>query len=42
MRSKYGQVKIDQDIENFYCHPKYWTCNKPWKVGWVLNKEDTA
>lgn len=40
MRDKYGQVDIDQDIENFSCHPKYWTCNKPWKVGWVLKEEE--
>ncbi|KAG2200218.1 hypothetical protein INT47_009856 [Mucor saturninus] len=37
MRDKYGHVTPDQEIENFSCHPKYWTCNKPWQVGWVFN-----
>lgn len=31
-----GRVDPDEDIENFVCSPKYWTCGKPWKVGWVL------
>ncbi|GAA5799620.1 hypothetical protein HPULCUR_005036 [Helicostylum pulchrum] len=30
-------VTLDDDIENFYCSPKYWVCDRPWKVGWVLN-----
>lgn len=38
MRDKYGHVAPDQDIENFGCHPKYWACNKPWKVGWVIKE----
>ncbi|KAI7904121.1 uncharacterized protein BX663DRAFT_504038 [Cokeromyces recurvatus] len=32
-----GHVDPNEDIENFVCSPKYWTCGKPWKVGWVLN-----
>ncbi|KAI9483746.1 MAG: hypothetical protein EXX96DRAFT_559562 [Benjaminiella poitrasii] len=32
-----GQVDPNEDIENFVCSPKYWTCGRPWKVGWVLN-----
>ncbi|KAI7854979.1 hypothetical protein BDC45DRAFT_440074 [Circinella umbellata] len=31
-----GKVDPDEDIENFVCTPKYWTCGRPWKVGWVL------
>ncbi|KAL7323807.1 hypothetical protein PS15p_210409 [Mucor circinelloides] len=31
-----GEVDPNEDIENFVCSPKYWTCGKPWKVGWVL------
>ncbi|CAO3590814.1 unnamed protein product [Absidia cylindrospora] len=32
-----GHVDLDEDIENFVCSPKYWSCGRPWKVGWVLN-----
>ncbi|KAI8365282.1 uncharacterized protein BYT42DRAFT_596063 [Radiomyces spectabilis] len=32
-----GKVDPNEDIENFVCTPKYWTCGRPWKVGWVLN-----
>ncbi|KAI8056538.1 uncharacterized protein B0P05DRAFT_560082 [Gilbertella persicaria] len=32
-----GRVDPNENIENFVCSPKYWTCGKPWKVGWVLN-----
>ncbi|KAI7867141.1 hypothetical protein BDF14DRAFT_1743220 [Spinellus fusiger] len=32
-----GYVGPDEDIEGFVCIPKYWSCGKPWKVGWVLN-----
>ncbi|KAI7875481.1 hypothetical protein K492DRAFT_240256 [Lichtheimia hyalospora FSU 10163] len=31
-----GHVDPDEDIEGFVCTPKYWTCGRPWKVGWVL------
>lgn len=31
-----GHVDPDEDIEGFVCTPKYWSCGKPWKVGWVL------
>jgi hypothetical protein len=32
-----GQVDRDEVIENFVCSPKYWSCGKSWKVGWVLD-----
>ncbi|KAI8066628.1 hypothetical protein BC940DRAFT_301911 [Gongronella butleri] len=32
-----GHVDMDEDIEGFVCTPKYWSCGRPWKVGWVLN-----
>lgn len=32
-----GYVDPNEEIENFVCNPKYWSCGKPWKVGWVLN-----
>lgn len=32
-----GHVDLDEEIENFVCNPKYWSCGRPWKVGWVLN-----
>ncbi|KAL9543947.1 hypothetical protein MBANPS3_007874 [Mucor bainieri] len=35
-----GEVDPNEDIENFVCSPKYWTCGKPWKVGWVLDNVD--
>ncbi|KAI8642954.1 hypothetical protein BD408DRAFT_415611 [Parasitella parasitica] len=35
-----GEVDFSEDIENFVCSPKYWTCGKPWKVGWVLDNLD--
>ncbi|CEP09312.1 hypothetical protein [Parasitella parasitica] len=35
-----GEVDLSEDIENFVCSPKYWTCGKPWKVGWVLDNLD--
>ncbi|KAG0764626.1 hypothetical protein G6F62_003912 [Rhizopus arrhizus] len=35
-----GFVDPDEDIENFVCTPKYWSCGKPWKVGWVLNNNE--
>ncbi|ORY98738.1 hypothetical protein BCR43DRAFT_562162 [Syncephalastrum racemosum] len=35
-----GRVDPDEEIENFVCTPKYWTCGRPWKVGWVLQTED--
>ena len=35
-----GVVYPDEDIENFVCTPKYWSCGVPWKVGWVLNSQD--
>ncbi|KAF7730722.1 hypothetical protein EC973_001671 [Apophysomyces ossiformis] len=35
-----GRVDPNELIENFVCTPKYWTCGRPWKVGWVLNGND--
>ncbi|KAI8370355.1 uncharacterized protein BYT42DRAFT_581988 [Radiomyces spectabilis] len=35
-----GRVDPNEDIENFVCTPKYWTCGRPWKVGWVLNSNE--
>ncbi|KAI8340267.1 hypothetical protein BC941DRAFT_419961 [Chlamydoabsidia padenii] len=35
-----GHVDMDEDIEHFVCSPKYWSCGRPWKVGWVLNSMD--
>jgi hypothetical protein len=32
-----GHVDLDEEIEGFVCSPKYWSCGKPWKVGWVLD-----
>jgi hypothetical protein len=34
-----GRIDLDEDIENFSCSPKYWSCGRPWKVGWVLNSQ---
>ncbi|KAI8984250.1 hypothetical protein BDF20DRAFT_858841 [Mycotypha africana] len=34
-----GRVDPEEDIENFVCAPKYWSCGHPWKVSWVLNTE---
>lgn len=34
-----GRVDPEEDIENFACSPKYWSCGRPWKVGWVLNSQ---
>ncbi|ORX61979.1 hypothetical protein DM01DRAFT_1331452 [Hesseltinella vesiculosa] len=34
-----GHVDMDEDIEGFVCTPKYWSCGRPWKVGWVLNNQ---
>lgn len=34
-----GRIDLDEDIENFACSPKYWSCGRPWKVGWVLNSQ---
>ena len=34
-----GQVDLDEDIENFACSPKYWSCGRKWKVGWILNSQ---
>ncbi|KAI8997806.1 hypothetical protein BDB01DRAFT_713969 [Pilobolus umbonatus] len=33
-------VDPNEEIASLLCNPKYWTCNKPWKVGWVLNRLD--
>ncbi|KAG0181904.1 hypothetical protein DFQ28_008296 [Apophysomyces sp. BC1034] len=35
-----GRIDPNEQIENFVCTPKYWTCGRPWKVGWVLNGDD--
>jgi hypothetical protein len=35
-----GEIDPNQDIEHFVCSPKYWSCGRPWKVGWVLNNLD--
>jgi hypothetical protein len=35
-----GHIDLDEDIEHFVCSPKYWSCGRPWKVGWVLNSMD--
>lgn len=32
-----GYVDPEEEIENFVCTPKYWSCGRRWKVGWVLN-----
>ncbi|KAH8553642.1 hypothetical protein BGW37DRAFT_422546 [Umbelopsis sp. PMI_123] len=32
-----GYLDPEEEIEGFLCPPKYWKCNRPWKVGWVLN-----
>lgn len=37
-----GRVDPDEDIENFACSPKYWSCGRPWKVGWVLHSQHDA
>ncbi|KAI8084479.1 uncharacterized protein BX664DRAFT_337090 [Halteromyces radiatus] len=37
-----GHVDPDEDIENFVCSPKYWSCGRPWKVGWVLTPHQDA
>ncbi|KAI9269622.1 hypothetical protein EDC94DRAFT_645886 [Helicostylum pulchrum] len=34
-----GKVDPDEDIENFACSPKYWSCGRSWKVGWVLHSQ---
>jgi hypothetical protein len=34
-----GKVDPEEDIENFVCAPKYWSCGRPWKVGWVLHSQ---
>lgn len=35
-----GRVDPDEDIEGFVCSPKYWSCGRPWKVGWVLQQNN--
>ncbi|KAI9484869.1 hypothetical protein BDB00DRAFT_852943 [Zychaea mexicana] len=30
-----GRVGPDDDIVDFVCSPKYWSCGRPWKVGWI-------
>lgn len=45
MKRPDGYVDPEEEIENFLCSPKYWTCGRKWKVGWVLNnlgEEDEA
>ncbi|KAI9300089.1 hypothetical protein BJ944DRAFT_244531 [Cunninghamella echinulata] len=32
-----GYIDPEEEIENFVCTPKYWSCGQRWKVGWVLN-----
>ncbi|KAG2174543.1 hypothetical protein INT44_006806 [Umbelopsis vinacea] len=32
-----GYLDPEEEIEGFLCPPKYWKCNQPWKVGWVLS-----
>ncbi|KAI7894605.1 uncharacterized protein EV154DRAFT_498301 [Mucor mucedo] len=34
-----GRIDPDEDIQNFSCSPKYWSCGRPWKVGWVLHSQ---
>ncbi|KAI8990136.1 hypothetical protein BDB01DRAFT_780136 [Pilobolus umbonatus] len=34
-----GKVDPNENIENFLCTPKYWSCACPWKVGWVLHSQ---
>lgn len=37
MKRPDGYIDPEEEIENFLCSPKYWTCGRKWKVGWVLN-----
>ena len=37
-----GQVDPEEDIDLFFCTPKYWNCGRPWKVGWILNSQHDA
>ena len=30
-----GRVDPDDDIVDFICSPKYWSCGQAWKVGWI-------
>ncbi|KAI9261449.1 hypothetical protein BDA99DRAFT_537838 [Phascolomyces articulosus] len=34
-----GRVDPDDDIVDFVCSPKYWSCGRPWKVGWIPQGE---
>lgn len=36
-----GYLDPEEEIEGFLCPPKYWKCNQPWKVGWVLSTNTT-
>ncbi|KAI7848278.1 hypothetical protein BDC45DRAFT_523925, partial [Circinella umbellata] len=30
-----GRVDPNDDIVDFVCSPKYWSCGQSWKVGWI-------
>lgn len=40
MRRTRGYVGPEDPIIDFVCSPKYWPCGKPWRVGWISEKDE--